>query len=230
MTIELAAVLLMLVSAVLGGMLAAALLATAPPRPPRRRRRFALWDRTVVLLALAIAAVVVLAPAIAFAGTGGEVGGTGSSLTDVVGAASAAAVAALLTWVGKHVVALMRQSKAGRAAETAIHDLHLDSMIADLAIAFATQQAKRLAELGQREVSDSQMLGNALDFAKAHGYSGDDLRRIEKTIEARLTMTRAQRKLGAAVDALEADMPSIKDQISKFPKGTAATASGELPK
>lgn len=195
---------------------------------PRRKR-----VRTLGLAGLV--AAIVLAPALALADSA-TASGIPTDLKGMIKWATAAATAAGLTWIGKHVVALLKSSKAGKDTLDAAHALGFDERIAELSMHYATQEASKLSH----KLTDSQMMGKALDFAKNHGYTGEDLLRISKTIEAKIAMAKAASKFTSAVKNFEDALPGLKAQIDAFPKGTppklppppapgkATTAAGEV--
>lgn len=183
-----------------------------------------------VILGAALA--VVLMPMVAYAGGGGTAA-TGDSPKDILGYTIGVAVAAGLTWIGKHVVALLKSSKAGKDTLDAAHTLGLDERVAELSMHYATQEASKLSH----KLTDSQIMGKALEFAEDQGYTGDDLKRMAKTIEAKIAMSKALAKLAAAAKRFEDAMPGLQAKIDSLPKGTppklpptpsAGTASGEV--
>lgn len=191
---------------------------------PRRKR-----VRTLGLAGLV--AAIVLAPALAFAGDGAS--GMPTDMKGMIEWAAAAGVAAGLSWIGKHVVALLKSTKAGKDTLDAAHTLHLDERVAELAMHYATQEASKVTH----KLTDSQIMGKALEFAEDQGYTGDDLKRMAKTIEAKIAMSKALAKLAAAAKNFDAALPGLKAKIDALPKGTpdklpptppAGTASGEV--
>ncbi len=159
---------------------------------------------------------------VANAATGTDVaGGQNAPLADLQQALTATLTAVaigVLGWIGHRAAGLLSGTKAGKAVETAAHQLGIDSTLADAARAYAEEQAKKLGLAGASKMKEAE------SFLKAHGYAGEALAKMLTLVEAKVN---AQRAMDAATAQLAKNAAAL--QASLAPGGELATKIAKLP-